>query len=144
MPYVSPRGIVMSTIPIKPRPRPTPPALATAQPEILGKQTPSADLGDFNSRNLDAFLAQKLDHWTGWGAKHEVAGAEKEDIELLGEEVKDKVAEKATTKDTRPQKERKLPMRIELPSRIVTGPSKRAVSVNEIEVDERFIPDDLL
>lgn len=141
MPYISPRGTVTSTIPIRPRPRPIP--SAPAKSETPEKHIPSADLGEVNSRDRDPFLAQKLDHWKGWEANHEVPEDKKEDVDPLDEEVKEKIAEKAATKD-RPQKQRKLPMRIEMPLRIVTEPSKRAVGVNEIEVDERFISDDLL
>lgn len=37
-----------------------------------------------------------------------------------------------------------MPMKIELPLRITAAPGKRPVSINEIEIDERFVPDELL
>jgi hypothetical protein len=133
MPYVSPRGKVRSSIP--PRQRPTPKKPTTF--EKLEEHVPSVDLGEVNSRDRDPSIVEELVHWKGWNAKHEAANDLKEDVDPLDEEVKNKVSEKSVIVE-RPQKERKLPLRI------ATEPSKQVVEVNEIEVNERFISDDLL
>ncbi|TLD27777.1 hypothetical protein E2P81_ATG11065 [Venturia nashicola] len=152
MPYVSPQGLVQSTVPtsLGIRPRSIAPVSDSAQPETPapapGKSiyTPSANLRQFNSRDSHPFLAHRLDHRTVWGTEYEVTGKKEENVDPLDEGVKEKITETASTKDIRPPKGRKLPMKIELPLSIFQEPSKRPVSVNKIEVDERFIPEDLL
>jgi hypothetical protein len=134
MPYISPRGAVKSTIP--PRRQRPPPEEPTniAKPE---EHVPSADLGEVNSRDRDPSIAQELEHWKGWSAKHEIVKDEKEDVDPLDEEPNNEVAEKTLIVE-RPQKEKRTP------PRIATEPRKRVVRVSEIEVDERFISDELL
>jgi hypothetical protein len=133
MPYVSPRGTVKSTIPPKHKAPPEEPAKI----EKPVAHNPSVELGEVNSRDRDPSIVQELEHWKGWGAKHEIAKDEKEDMDPLDENEENEVIQKTATVE-RPQKERPMPLRI------VTEPKRRVLRVSEIEVDERFISDDLL
>jgi len=134
MPYVSPRGAVKSTIPPRRQRLPLEDSTDIAKPE---EHVPSADLGEVNSRDGDPFIIQELEHWKGWSVKHEIDKDEKEDVDPLDEEPNSDVAEKTVIVE-RHQKEKRVPLRI------VTEPSKWMVEVDEIEVNERFISDDLL
>lgn len=133
MPYVSPRGTVKSTMPTKQAPVPQ----DLDKLRKFEEHVPSIALGEVNSRDRNPSIVQKLDYWKGWGAHHEPVSDEQEDIDPLDEAVESQTSEKIVITE-RFRNETKLSLTI------VTKPNKRVVSISEIEVDERFISDELL
>jgi hypothetical protein len=130
MPYVSPRGTVKTTAP--PRQQQPPPEEAV-QGEEPSEHAPSAELGEVNSRDRDSSIVEELEHWKGWGVRHDVTDYEREDIDPLDPNGEVIVDEKMTDRGRKGKK----------PAlRLVTEEKKNVVRVDEI--DERFISEDLL